>query len=64
MLLSFYLTSGGCCAIIEASKERKGTIMKKHLIWSNYNLDYEKEREWMEEEIYARNSFIMMAAIM
>lgn len=24
--------------------------MKKHLIWSNYNLDYEKEREWMEEE--------------
>ena len=45
-----YLTSGGCCAIIEASKERKGTIMKKHLIWSNYNLDYEDEREWMEEE--------------
>ena len=50
MLLSFYLTSGGCYAIIEASKERKGTIMKKHLIWSNYNLDYEDEREWMEEE--------------
>ena len=24
--------------------------MKKHLIWSNYDLDYEKEREWMEEE--------------
>lgn len=24
--------------------------MKKHLIWSDYNLDYEKEREWMEEE--------------
>lgn len=45
-----YLTSDGCCAIIEASKERKGTIMKKHLIWSNYNLDYEDEREWMEEE--------------
>lgn len=49
-LPTFYLTSGGGCAIIEASKERKGTIMKKHLIWSNYDLDYEKEREWMEEE--------------
>lgn len=50
MLLSFYLTSDGCCVIIEASKERKGTIMKKHLIWTNYELNYEDEREWMEEE--------------
>ena len=48
MLLSFYLTSGGCCAIIAASKEWKGTIMKKHLIWTNYEL--EENRKWIEEE--------------
>ena len=24
--------------------------MKKHLIWTNYELNYEDEREWMEEE--------------
>lgn len=49
-LPTFYLTSGGCCVIIEASKERKGITMKKHLIWTNYELNYEDEREWMEEE--------------
>lgn len=47
-LPTFYLTSGGCCAIIEASKERKGTAMKKHLIWTNYEL--EEDRKWIEEE--------------
>ena len=33
---------------MEASKGRKGTTMKKHLIWTNYEL--EEDRKWIEEE--------------
>lgn len=58
MLLSFYLTSGGCCVIIETSKERKGTIMKKHLIWTNYELEedrkgYPEMEEDEQEKLYS-----------